>query len=152
MDSELVFMSLQELLGSIAGIEGPARRIGARPGVVAPDDQVTGPVVLADDGVPERLAGSPHAHREWQQREHGGSRRVTWHDRLVAPHPGGGVDVSWPGHADHRVDEELGMRLAGRAHGQFQMRPVQRVSCLERDNAAPSLACERRSELGRSVT
>src|SRR5215218_5398961 len=59
MDSELVFMSLQELLGSIAGIEGPARRIGARPGVVAPDDQVTGPVVLADDGVPERLAGVP---------------------------------------------------------------------------------------------
>ena len=59
MDSEFVFMSLQELLGSIAGIEGPARRIGARPGVVAADDQVTGPVVLTDDGVPERLARSP---------------------------------------------------------------------------------------------
>jgi len=49
------------------------------------------------------------------------------------------------------MDQQVGLGLLGRAHGQFLMRPVQRVAGLERDHAPPAQLGEQRLQLGRAV-
>ena len=67
--------------------------------MVTADDEMAGPIVLADDGVPNGFPRAPHAHGQRQQREGCGGVRVALEDRLVAAHPGVMVHVTWLRHA-----------------------------------------------------
>ena len=61
------------------------------------------------------------------------------------------VDVAGLGHADDRVDQQVGLRLAGGAEGQLLMRAVQRVAGLEGDDPAPAELAEEGAQLVRRV-
>jgi hypothetical protein len=100
------------------------------------------PWLLADDAVPERLARAGHAHGKVQQRQVRGGGGVFVQHRLIAAHAGEMVHVARLGHADDGVDEQVGLRLARGAEGQFLMRAVQRVARLEGHDAAPAHLAE----------
>jgi hypothetical protein len=71
--------------------------------------------------------------------------------RFVAAHAGEVVDVARLRHADDGVDEEVRLRLLGRAEGQLLMRAVERVAGLEGDDAAPAELAEIGAEFVRRV-
>ena len=68
--------------------------------------------------------------------------RVLVQHRLVAAHAGEVVDVARLGQAHDRVDQQVGLRFAGGAEGQFLVRAVQRVAGLEGDDLAPAQLAE----------
>ncbi len=143
-------MLAQQGLGIVGPVEGLAARVVARPGMVPADDEMAGAVVLADDGVPDRLAGATHAHGQGQQGQGGGGVRVALHDRLVAPHPGVMVDVARLGHAHRGMDEQVGLDLAGGPQGQLDMSAVHGVAGLESDHPVPAQLGETRPQLRRA--
>ena len=119
--------------------------------MVAADDQVGAAVVLADDRVPDRLARAGHAHRQRQQAERGGLLGIVVQQLLVAAHAGEMVDVAGLGHADHGLDQEVGLGRLGGAEGQLLVRAVHRVAGLEGDHAAPAQLPEPVAQLLRRV-
>ena len=106
--------------------------------MVSADDEVAGPVVLADYGVPNGLSRPTHAHGQRQERESGGGVRVTLEYGLVAAHPGVVVHVTRLGHPDGGVDEEVGLDLASRPQGELDVGAVHGVAGLERHHPLPS--------------
>ena len=72
-------------------------------------------------------------------------------EQLVAPDAGEVIDVAGLGHADDRMDEEAGFDLFGCAEGEFDMRAVHRIACLEGDDLAPALVGEVGAKFGRSA-
>ncbi len=108
--------------------------------MVAADDQMVQPWFLRISRA-RRLAGPPCA---WpvQQAHGGGCGRVLVQHRLVAAHAGEVVDIARLGHADDRVDQQVGLGLFRGAEGQFLVRAVQRVAGLEGDDAAPAQLAE----------
>ena len=89
--------------------------IPARTGVISTDNQMRAAVILANDRVPERLSRSTHAHRERQQTQHGRLLGIVLEDVLVAANARVVVDIARLGHADHRMDQQIGFNVAGRA-------------------------------------
>jgi hypothetical protein len=62
------------------------------------------------------------------------------------------VHVSGLGHADYRLDKEVGLYLTRSAEGNLLMRPVHRVTGLEGDYLSPSEFLELGPKLGGGVT
>ena len=108
-------------------------------------------VVAADDAVPDRLARAAHAHGKVQQAQMRGRGRVFVQHCLIAAHAGEVVHIARLGHADDRMDQQVGLCLARGAEGQFLMGTVQRVAGLESDDAAPAQLAEMRAQLVRGV-
>ena len=119
--------------------------------MVTTDDEVRRAEVLADDRVPERLAGTGHAHRKREKGEVAHSVRVLRHDSLIHTHTGVMVDVTGLGEADDRVDKDIGLALAGGADSELTVSTVHRVAGLEGDDLAPSELLEVCAELSRGV-
>ena len=86
---------------------------------------------------------------ERQQGEHRRLRREALEHRLVAAHAGVVVEVARLGHADDRMDEEIGLRLLGGGERQLAVRAVHRVAGLERHHPAPAAAGQLLPHLGR---
>ena len=61
-DAELGAVLFHRELGIVGSVEVAARAVLPGAGVVAPNDEVSGAVVFADDGVPDCFAGPTHAH------------------------------------------------------------------------------------------
>ncbi len=148
-DAQFFLVLLQQLLGVVGAVEGLARRVRARAGVVAPHDEVGAAVVLADDGVPHRLARPAQPHGDGQQGELCGVARVAGQERLIAAHARVVVDVAGLGHAHHRVDQQVGLDLLGGPERQLLMGPVHRVPGLEGNDPAPAEPGEVLAQLGR---
>ena len=68
--------------------------------------------------------------------------RVFVEHGLIAAHPGEVVHVAGLRHADDGVDQQVRLRFAGGAEGQFLVRAVQRVAGLEGHDAAPAQLAE----------
>ena len=117
--------------------------------MVAADDQVRAPVVLADDRVPDRLSRPGHAHRERQERKTRRARFVSRQDGLVAADTRVVVHVARLCHADDRVDEQVGVGVARSADRELLVCPMHRISSLERHDAGPSCAGEGRTHFRR---
>ena len=150
-DAQLRLVLPEQVLCVVGPVERRAARVAARPGVIAADDEVRAAVVLADDGVPDRLARPAHPHREGQQRQHRRLARVAVQQRLVAAHPRVVIDVPRLGHPHDGVDQQVRLRLLGRAQGQLLVGAVHRVAGLEGDHLRPTQLAELRPELGRTV-
>ena len=140
LHAELFFVLLDELLGIVRAVERLAALVLAGAGVVAADDEVRAAVVLADDGVPDGFARAAHSHREREEREHGRVLRVVRHERLVAADARVVVDVARLGHADDRVDEQVGAFFLRGAERELVVGAVHRVAGLEGDDLASSRA------------
>jgi hypothetical protein len=138
LDAELVPVLLDGVLRIVRAVEVDALGVLARTGVVTADNEVGGAVVLADDGVPDGLAGAAHAHGQGQQRKHGHAVGVAGHQRLVDADTGEVVNVAGLGEADDGVDEDIGLAGAGSADRQLTMGAVHGVARLERDDLLPA--------------
>lgn len=122
----------------IGAVEVLALAVLARAGVVAADDEMGQAVVPADDGMPQRLTRAAHAHGKVQEAQVGRGLRVLVQHRLIATHAGEVIDIARLGHADDRMDQEVGFGVAGGAEGQFLMGTVKRVAGLEGHDLAPA--------------
>ena len=110
--------------------------------MIAANDEMGAAVVFADQPVPDRLARAGHAHGKVQQGHRRGRGWVLIKHRLIAAHAGEVIHVAGFGHAHHRVDQQVRLRLTGGAEGQLLMRAVQRVAGLKRHNLAPAHLAE----------
>lgn len=150
LDVQLLVVLHDKVLCVIRTIEVLPLRVLARAGMVASDDEVRRAEVLADDSMPDRLAGPGHAHREREEGEVAHAVRVFGHDRLVDAHAGVVVDVARLGEADDGVDEDVRLPLARGADGQLAVRAMHGVARLEGDDLAPCELLEVRAEFGGS--
>lgn len=151
LDAELVAVLFDGVLGVVGAVEVDPLGVLAGAGVVTADDEVRGAVVLADDGVPDGLAGAAHAHGEGEEAEDGHAVGVSGEEGLVDTDTGEVVDVAGLGEADDGVDEDVGVVRAGGADGEFPVGAVHRVTGLESDNLGPAELVEVSAELSRSV-
>ncbi len=129
---------LENLLSLIGAVERLSVGIFARAGMIAAHNEVRAAVVLANQCVPDRLARPSHAHRQGQQGKLHGSLRIFGGQQLVTAHPGEIVHVARFGHSHHRMDQEIGLHLLGRAETQFLMSPVHGVASLKGNDPAPA--------------
>ena len=150
-DAELVLVLLDGVLGVVWAIDFLAFAVLAWAGVVTADDEVGGAVVLADDGVPDGFAGTAHTHSEREKTEDGHAVGVAGQEGLVDTDTGEVVDVTWLRHADHRVDEDVGLALAGGADGQLTMSTMHWVPGLEGHDARPAEFVEVQTKLSGGV-
>lgn len=119
--------------------------------MVATDNEVRCAKVLADDSVPDSLAGTSHAHRKREEGKVAHAVRVLGHDGLVDPHTGVVVDISRLREANDGVDEHVGLVLTGGADGELTVSPVHGVTGLEGDDLAPGDLVEVSTKLGGCV-
>ena len=120
--------------------------------MIASHDHVGAAVILADDRVPQRLAGPAHTHGEVQQAQRGGLFGILLQNVLIAAHAGEVVDVARFGHADHRVNQQVRLGFAGGPKRQFLVGAVQGVAGLERDNPSPAELPEAPAQFRGAVT
>ena len=101
--------------------------------------------------MPERLLRSRHAHREVEQAQRGRLLRVVLEHVLVAAHARVVIDVARPRHADHGMQQQVGLALARRAEGELLVRAVHGVAGLEGDDLAPAKLAKPPAQLRRRV-
>jgi hypothetical protein len=147
LDAELVLVLLDGVLGIVGAVELLALGVLTRTSVIATDNEVCSSEVLADDGVPDGLAGTAHTHGEWQQGEGSHAVGVAGQQRLVDADAGEVVDVTGLGEADDGVDEDVGLAGAGSADGQLTVSAVHGVAGLEGDDLGPAKLVEVRAQL-----
>src|SRR5215211_6688155 len=149
---DLPFLELiEDMLGVVLAVEGPAAGVLARSGVVAAHDKVCAAVVLAADRVEDRLAGSTVAHRRGEDGQHRPVLGVVaLQDRLVGAHPDVGGDVRGAGLSDERVQEQPIDYLQG-ALLDVLVRAVHGVTGLETDDALPAFLREDLAQTARLV-
>lgn len=147
LDLELVAELGDEVLCVVGTVEVLALRVLAWASVVTADDEVRRTKVLADDGVPDGLTRTSHAHGKRQEREVAHAVGVSGHDGLIHTHTGVVVDVTGLGETHDGVDEYVGLALSGSEHGELTVSAVHGVTGLEGDDLAPSELGEVGSQL-----
>jgi hypothetical protein len=151
LDAELVPVLLDGVLCIVGAVEVNALGVLARTGVVTANNEVGRTVVLADDGVPDGLAGTTHAHGKGQQGEDSHAVGVAGHQRLVDADTGEVVNVAGLGETDHGVDEDVGLAGSCSADRQLTMSAVHGVPRLEGDDLLPAQLVEVQAQLGGRV-
>lgn len=147
LDTKLLLVLLDEVLGVVRAVVVLAVLVLTGTSVVTTDNEVGRTVVLADDGVPEGLARTTHAHGEGKESESGHAVGVTGQESLVDTDTGEVVDVTRLGHANDGVDEDVGLLRAGSTDGKLTVSAVHGVASLESDDLLPSELVEVGSEL-----
>src|SRR5215213_6861380 len=149
---DLPFLELiEDVLGIVVAVERPAAGVLAWSGVVAANDKVCAAVVLAADGVEDRLAGSTVAHRRGEDGQHRPVFGVVAsEDRLVGAHPDVGGDVRGAGLSDERVQEQPIHYLQG-ALLDVLVRAVHWVTGLKTDYTLPAFLREDLAQTARFV-
>ena len=138
LNAELVTVLLDGVLGIVRAVEVDTLAVLAGTGVVTADDEVGRTVVLADDSVPDGLAGTAHAHGKGEETEDGHAIGVSGEESLVDADTGEVINVTRLGQADDGVDENVGMVRTGSADGQLSVGAVHGVTGLEGDDSGPA--------------
>jgi hypothetical protein len=148
LDAELVPVLLDGVLCIVRAVEVNALGVLARTSVVTANNEVGRTVVLADDGVPDGLAGTAHTHSEGQQGEDSHAVGVAGHQRLVDTDTGEVVNVTGLGEADNGVDEDIGLAGSCSADRQLTMSAVHGVPRLEGNDLLPAELVEVQTQFG----
>src|SRR5258708_20550118 len=114
--------------------------------MIAADDKVSASVVLANEGVPHGFEWPSHAHRKGQERQFHGPRRIEPEQCLVTTAARVVIHVAELGHANGRINQQIGADPSRSALCEFQVSPVHRVPRLERHYLAPSKLTEFRTQ------
>lgn len=120
--------------------------------MITTNDEVGVSVVLADNGVPESLAGTSHAHGQGQEGESSHAGRVATDNGLVDTDTGKVVDITGLGQTDDGVDQDVGLAGASSADSQLTVGTVHRVTSLESNDTGPVELLEVSTDLGRGVS
>ena len=150
LHAELFFVLLHELLSVVRAVERLAGLVLAGAGVIAANDEMRAAVILANDRVPDGFAWAAHPHGQRQEREHRGVLRIVSHERLVAADARVVVDVARLGHADDRMDEQVGAFFFRGAERELVVGAVHWIARLEGDDFRPATLAEFFAELGRA--
>jgi len=151
LDTKLILVLLDGVLGIVGAVEVLTLGVGTRTGVVTAHNEVGGTVVLTDNGVPDGLTGTTHTHGQTQQTEDGHAVGVTGKESLVGTDTGEVVDITGLGKTDDGMDQDIGLARAGRADGQLTVSTVHGVTGLESDNAGPAQLVEVDAQFSGSV-
>jgi hypothetical protein len=119
--------------------------------VVTTDDEVCSTVVLADNSVPDGLAGTSHTHSKRQKSQDGHAVGVAGHEGLVDTDTGEVVNVTGLGQANDGVDEDVGLAGAGSADRQLTVSAVHGVPGLESDDLGPAKLVKVQTQFGGRV-
>ena len=128
LDAKLFPVLLDELLGVVRAVDVLALRVLTGTGVVTADDEVSGTVILPDDGVPQSLTGTTHAHGQGQETQDGHAVGVAGEKGLVGAHTGEVVNVTGLGETDNGVNQDVGLTSASSTDGQLTVSTVHGVS------------------------
>lgn len=151
LDAELLPVLLDSVLSIVRAVEFLALGVLAGTSMVTSDDEVSGTVVLTDDGVPDGLTGTTHTHGEAQKAQDGHSVGVAGEESLVGADTGEVVDVSRLGETDNGVNQDIGLASASSTDGQLTVSSVHGVSSLESNNSVPAELVEVNTQLRGSV-
>jgi hypothetical protein len=151
LDAELVAVLLDGVLGVVRAVEVLTLAVAAGTGVVTANNEVSGTMVLADNGVPDGLTGTTHTHSQRKETENSHAVGVAVHDGLVDTDTGEVVNVTGLGQANDGVDEDVGLSGASSDDSQLTVSAVHRVAGLESDNLGPAELLEVSADLRRSV-
>ena len=149
LDAQLILVLAHQLLRVVRPVKGRPTGVVPGAGMIPPHNQVGAPMVLPDDGMPERLLRARHPHREIEQRKLDRELRVGAQKSLIAPDPREVVYVAGLGHAYDGMDQEICADLLRGPERQLLMGTVYGVSGLECDDPPPSQPCEVVTELQR---
>jgi hypothetical protein len=138
LDSELGLVLLDSVLGIVGAVEILALGVGTRTGVVTTDNEVGGTMILADDGVPDGLTGTTHAHGQTEETQDGHAVGVAGKESLIGADTGEVVNVTGLGETDDGVNQDIGLAGTSRADSQLTVSTVHRVTSLESDDAGPA--------------
>lgn len=147
LDAKLLLVLLDEVLSIVRAVVVLALLVLAGTGVVTTNDEVSGTVVLANDGVPEGLTGTTHAHGQGKKSQSGHAVGVSGQESLVDTDTGEVVNVTGLGETDDGLDEDVGLLGAGGADRQLTVSTVHGVSGLESDDLLPAELVEVRAKL-----
>ena len=137
-DTQLVLVLFDGVLCIVWSVEVLAGAVLAGPGVVAPNDEVRGSVVFADNGVPDSFSGPTHAHSEREETQYRHSVGVAGEKGLVDAYAGKVVNVSGLSEAYNGVDQDVRLTGAGSADGELAVGAVHGVAGLESDDSSPT--------------
>lgn len=151
LNSEFLLVLLNSLLSIVRAVKILALGIGTGTGVVTANDEVGGTVVLADNRVPNGLAGTAHTHGEGKETESGHTVGVAGEKGLVDTDTGEVIDITGLGETDDRVDKDIGLAGTGSADSELTMSTVHGVASLESDDLGPAKFVEVSAELSRGV-
>lgn len=151
LDAELIPVLLNKVLSVVWAVEVLTLAVLAGTGVVTTDDEVSGTVVLTDNGVPEGLARTTHAHGKSEETKNGHTVGVTGEESLVDTDTGEVINVTGLGKTNDGVDEDVGLAIAGSADGQLTVSAVHGVPGLESDNSGPAELVKVKTELSGGV-
>lgn len=151
LDTQLTLVLLDSVLSVVRPVEVLALGVLTGTGVVTTNNEVSGTMVLPDDGVPDGLTGTTHTHGQGQKTQDGHTVGVTGEESLVGTDTGEVVDVTGLGETDNGVDQDVGLVGAGGTDGQLTVSSVHGVSGLESDNSGPAELVEVDTELCGSV-
>lgn len=151
LNVDLVLVLLDKVLGIVRAVEILAGRILSGASVVTANDEVGGSVVLTDNGVPECLTGTSHAHGQGQERESSHAGGVAANDGLVDTDTSEVVNVTGLSQTNDGVDEDVGLARAGSANSQLAVSTVHGIAGLESNDTGPVELLEVGAELSGSV-
>ena len=147
LDTQLGLVLLDGVLSIVGAVEFLTLGVLTGTGVVTTNNEVSGTMILPDDGVPDGLTGTTHTHGQGQETQDGHTVGVTGEESLVGTDTGEVVNVTGLGQTDDGVDEDVSLLGAGGTDGQLTVSSVHGVSGLESDNSVPAELVEVNAQL-----
>lgn len=147
LDAKLLLVLLDKFLSIVRAVVVLAVLVLTGTSVVTADNEVGRTVVLTDNGVPQSLTRTTHAHGQGQQSQSSHTVGVSRQKSLVDTDTGEMVNVTGLGHANDGVDEHVGLLGSGSADRQLTVSTVHGVTGLESDNLLPAELVEMRAQL-----
>lgn len=128
LNAQLVAVLLNRVLGVVRAVELLTLGVLTGTGVVTANNEVSGTVVLPDNGVPDGLTGTSHTHGQGQEGERGHSIGVAGEQRLVDADTGEVVDITRLRQTDDGVDQDVGLAGTSSTDGQLTVSAVHGVT------------------------
>lgn len=147
LNTELVLVLLDGILGIVRAIEFLTLGVLSGPGVVTTNNEVGRTVILTDDSVPDSLTRATHAHGKRKQTQNSHAVGVSGKQCLVHTDTREVVNVSRLGKAHDWVDEDVGLTGTGSTDGELTVSAVHGVTGLECDDLGPAKLVEVKTEL-----
>src|SRR5437016_915563 len=106
--------------------------------MITADNEVGTAMVLADERVPDGLARSAHSHGKRKHGEFHGCRWIFGDQQLVAAYTCEVIHIARLGHADGRVNQQVGLDLFSGTESQFLVSAMHGITSLKCNYPPPS--------------
>jgi hypothetical protein len=150
-DAELVFVLLYGVLCIIWAVKFFSFAVFARSCMVATHNEMSCPIVLANDSMPNSFTGSTHTHGQREKTKDCHAIGVSWEQGLVNADTGEMVNVTRLRQTDNWVDKNICLTSTSGADCQLAMGSMHGVSGLESNNLGPTEFVEVKAKFCRCI-